>query len=184
MRTLTILFVLLAAGCAGTSAGTDVRVHEGRGRTEVTELDLSGGAVGDADLEALSTMTGLRRLSLRDTRVTDDGLVWIARLPHLEELDLSGTEVTGIAFVHLRDIPTLRRLELARTKTGDTAIENGAGLKRLEYLGLRGTEIGDNGAVHVTDIRSLKKVDVRDTRITPEGVAMIRRLLPDAEVLY
>ena len=52
---------------------------------------------------ALQRLKGLgilhERVSLRDTKVTDDDLKILVKLPHLENLDLSHTRITGAGLV-------------------------------------------------------------------------------------
>jgi hypothetical protein len=45
-------------------------------------------------LEHLSSLTNLSILSIRDTRVTDAGLLQLTGLVHLQEISIGGTAIT------------------------------------------------------------------------------------------
>jgi len=75
-------------------------------------LALQGQNFTNRDLSLLHTIPTIERLSVRESRVDDDGIAPLSRLPKLLELDLSGTEVTDAALLQLAEIPTLETLEL------------------------------------------------------------------------
>jgi internalin A len=59
-------------------------------------LDVSYTTFNDAGMKSLRGLKGLRRLYLRDTLVTDEGLESLADLTSLEEIDLYGTTTLGL----------------------------------------------------------------------------------------
>lgn len=55
-------------------------------------------------------------------------------------------------------------------------------LKKLESLSLRGMPITDEAMNQLTRFRGLKHLDLRETKVTPAGVAALRKELPDCSV--
>jgi len=112
-----------------------------------TVVNLGGTETTDADLEVLTRLRGVERLSLAGTQVTDVGMAQIGRLTGLKALDLGGTGVTddGIA-------------QLER-------------LSALEFLYLDGTEVTDAGLHHLEHLHHLRTLAVEGTAVTEPGVA-------------
>ncbi len=91
------------------------------GPAGVTFVDLSGTAVGDAQLEHLGEqlegLSGLRVLNLSRTPITDAGLEYLKGLTQLKSLDLSETNITEEGATRLsKALPTV--LILTRAKPG------------------------------------------------------------------
>jgi uncharacterized membrane protein len=82
---------------------------------QITDLDLGGSAIGDADLEAVGRLDHLTRLSLDRTAVGDAGLAHLDSLRHLEFLNLYDTAVTDSGLAALEPLGSLRALYLWRT---------------------------------------------------------------------
>src|SRR4029077_20432923 len=88
-------------------------VISARGRepfVNLESLDLSYSTFGNNAMASLAGMHHLRRLYLRDTSVTDEGLKHIAGLTELEELDLFGLRVTDRGIAYLKELKQLRKL--------------------------------------------------------------------------
>ncbi len=75
-----------------------------------------------AHLEELSWQ-GRQTLDLRETQVSDQGLVHLSRLRGLQELDLRQTEVTDAGLEYLKVLAKLRHLNLKGTQVSDEAVE-------------------------------------------------------------
>ena len=71
-------------------------------------------------------MAQLRRLSIRDTQVSDGGLAHIAGLRQLKELSLGGAKITDAGLEHLNAMQQLEVLGLDDTSATD------AGVKKLQ----------------------------------------------------
>lgn len=100
----------------------------------------------DAALVHLSKLSGLKQLSLEETKITDDGLVHIAGLTNLQKLWLKDTAITNDGVKHL------------------------TGLSHLKMLSLLGTQVTDDGLVHLKDLSSLEQLFLGDTKITDDGL--------------
>lgn len=67
------------------------------------------GLVGDADLQPVTQLHGVRRIYLCGTDVTDEGLRYLCHLQELREVDVTNTDVTprGIAKLQI-ELPNCR----------------------------------------------------------------------------
>jgi uncharacterized membrane protein len=135
----------LRAACAGAAAdcgGEQLRALLPLA-DHVVELDLSGTAIEDADLETVARLHRLTRLSLDRTAVGDPGLARLDTLRHLEYLNLYGTAVTDAGLAALEPLTSLRSLYLWRTgATAGGAARLAERLPRVNVsLGMRPTEM-------------------------------------------
>jgi cytochrome c len=76
----------------------------------IAELSLARTQVTDESLQMIAVMPKLTRLDLRQTAVSDAGLVWLRGHPNLSELILSRTQVTDAASETLAQLPGLAHL--------------------------------------------------------------------------
>lgn len=117
--------------------------------------------VGDDVVKSLAPLGDwIAILDLRRTRITDRALKSIGRMPRLVRLDLGDTDVGDQGLLQLRRMPSLRVLNLYATGVGDAGLQVLAGLKSLE-------------AVYLWE-----------SKVTPEGVARLRKLLPKTRVVH
>ncbi len=86
----------------------------------------------------------MRIVSLRKTRIDNDGLKYLVHLP-LEQLWLNSTKVDVAGLAYLTDIPTLKNLYLGNTRMDDRAAELIAKKMKLTTLGIGGTAITIGG---------------------------------------
>ena len=129
----------------------------------ITEIERLGGYVSP-DLSVPDWLPGIVGdeligggyvVNLRDTQVTDAGLVHLKELTaKLQFLNLSDTGVTDAGLVHLK------------------------GLTSLQSLHLGGTEVTDVGLEHLKGLTSLKTLDLRKTKVTTAGVEDLQSALP------
>ena len=117
--------------------------------------------IDDAALERIAS-TGVTELSLEGSRVTDEGLRHLARMPQLESLNLTGCSITDAGLRVLRDLPNLERLMLMRTPTGDSAIAALRG-KPVRFLQV-GELVTDAGLALLHDIPAFKEWRGGDVR--------------------
>lgn len=109
---------------------------------KVEQLDLSRSPI--SDLRSLRAFTGLKKLHLYDTRVSN--LEPLRTLSSLRELRLSRTQVTSLKA--LADLSGLRGLWVDGTPVSD--------LTPLEHLS--GLEVLDLGYTQVTDLEPLRRL--------------------------
>jgi hypothetical protein len=139
---------------------------------QLTELDLRGAAVTDADLALLATMTDLSSLCLRGTAITDAGVFQLRSLTQLESLELRGTALTGAA---LRDLPTwdLQALHLTDTKVAGDDLFGMPPMAHLQTLKLNRLAFGDEHVEALARYPSVRHLELDSTSITDEGLARI-----------
>ena len=78
--------------------------------TGLRRLQISHGGGTNAALKSLTGLKRLERLSIGGDGLTDDGLVYLAELPHLNSLTLSG-HFTDEGLAHLQKVQTLGSLD-------------------------------------------------------------------------
>ena len=98
-------------------------------------------------------------------------------------LDLAGTRVGNEGMAVVARMPNLTRLSLQRTAVGDEGLRRLAGLRNLEYLNLFGSQVGDAGLGQLAGLRALKTVYLWQTRVSAEGVARLEAALPGVKVI-
>ena len=113
----------------------------------------------------------------------DDSLKSLAGLGEVRSLNLRDTQVTDAGMVHLAKLTQLRRLHLERTPVTDEGIAHLAGLAHLEYLNLYGTSVTDKALEHLTGMKKLEQLYLWQTQVTAEGVAKLEKALPKVRVL-
>jgi hypothetical protein len=67
-------------------------------------------------IDAFNSIPALRDIVLTGTRVTDAGLLHVAKVRNLVSLDVSMTKVTDEGIAHLKGMPKLRDLMIFETK--------------------------------------------------------------------
>jgi len=148
-------------------------------------------------------------VGLGETKVTDDDLKILGKLPNLENLDLSKTRITSAGLAHLRGLKNLRVLSLWKTQVDDAGLEHLEGLTKLwqlsidetritdagvahlkgltsleEWLGLADTRITDDGVKYLTALTKLRHLNLRRTQVTPAGVATLKGVLLNTEISF
>ena len=123
------------------------------------------------------------QFQLRGRDLTDDGLADVARLGNVVELNLRDTKITNAGLVHLKGLAKLTRLHLERTNVGDEGIANLTKLTTLEYLNLYGTKITDKSLDHLAGLKNLRQLYVWQTDVTDAGIAKFKKALPAVSVV-
>ncbi len=159
--------------------------------------DWRGGNGGLAHLQWFSQM---ETLSLTDSSVSDDGLVYVGKLKGLKSLFLSGSQVQGEGLKHLQQLPaleflsmkslplragtleaihditTMKRLGLDYTPINDEGLQHIAAMTRLETLWLNYTKVTDQGLKHLKDMQSLSKLILTACNVNGPGIASLEEL--------
>ncbi len=97
-------------------------------------------------------------------------------------LDLRGSDVTDADLARLAAFPHLTRLNLSNTSITGSGLASISGSSFLEYINLYGTGVMDAAMVHIAPIKTLTAIYLWQTAVTPEGVALLKSSLPDAEI--
>jgi len=137
-------------------------------------LDMSYSTFSNNSMAGLENMRNLRRLYLRDTAVTDEGLKHLAGLTKLEELDLYGAKVTDRGISYLKDLKELRKLILLGAPITDESIPVFAGMTHLRELNLYRSRVTNSGLARLGALHELSAVDLRYSRVTSGGVEALK----------
>jgi hypothetical protein len=143
---------------------------------EAEKLDLRGSRVTDAGLVHLAKATKLKQLWLDNCLVTDAGLVHLKTLKNLESLRLNGTRVTDKGLANLKGMAKLKSLTLSHTSITDAGMVHLAGLTTLTDLGLDSTQISNTGMVHLNKLTNLERLSLGNSLLTDVGLIELKGL--------
>lgn len=140
----------------------------------VVVVRLAGSAATDEDLISVGKLTHLEMLDLRDTRITDCGLRHLRRLEGVEVLILAGTAVSDRGLVHLQGMPRLKVLCLEETRITNQGLAELKNFPVLGWLNLSATGITDAGLRTLADYPALEVLIVDRCRVSQGAVAELR----------
>jgi YHS domain-containing protein len=103
--------------------------------------------------------------------------------PQLFWLNLARTKVTNAGLVEVAKCAQVTRLHLENTSVSDEGLAHLAKLANLEYLNLYGTKVSDKGIAHLKKLKKLKKIFLWQTEVTKAGAADLRSAFVDAKEL-
>ena len=145
-------------------------------RWKLTDVDLSGKKIADADLAVLGNVVGLQNLLLDGTSITDAGLVHVSKIGGLKSLFLDNCKITDAGLDHLQPIAGLQRLWLGGTGVTNEGMAKLKTFKSLNYLGLRWTKVGDPGLVPLKDMKELAVLFLSGIGVTDDGMVHLKEL--------
>ncbi len=172
----------------------------------LTELDLRGADITDADLYWIGQCRALIRLSLYGTPITDAGLWHLSGLDQLERLNLRGTQITaaGLRFlpnlslqhlhlchsgISLSDLvstppmPELRTLKLNFLKFRDVDVESLNVYPKLRHLEIDDSLLTDRGLRRLLELQpGLTRLEIRRSQVSPEALQAIRARFPHCDI--
>lgn len=158
-------------------------------RTGVFALDLPApGSALIANLRAKGVLIDILAEGENLLSVTCKGIAacFTAELDSLAQqvtwLDLRGSDITEVALTKLASFPHLTRLNLSNTGIKGDSLAAISSLAFLEYLNLYGTKVSDTSIQHITPIKTLTALYLWQTAVTPEGIALLKAALPEAEI--
>jgi Leucine-rich repeat (LRR) protein len=172
---------------------TDAGISHLAGLRNLESLNLSpgelveeGAGVGDAALKVIADLPNLRRLELRFTKATDQGVAELARIKSLKRLGLEGTAVTDAGVAHLQGLPCLESLSFGMSYDGkignritDAGLKSIGQMAALTHLGLREAHVTDDG---ISQLKALNKLQCLDLVQTDVTIAGLKRLEPLTEL--
>lgn len=148
-------------------------------------LTLWGAGITDEGLVHLHDLERLEVLGLGSNSISAAGLRRLGELPALNELYLQSTTIDDAGLQELVQLPWLQHLtELAVDGTQITSkgVESLVAAKFLRRLGLSGTQVGDSAIPVLSQMVNLDELNVKDTRLSPRGVAELRHALPGRKI--
>ncbi|MCE9552132.1 MAG: hypothetical protein K8T91_02005 [Planctomycetes bacterium] len=118
-----------------------------------------------------------------DQRVTGAAFP-LSRLRHLRVLGLIGQGMGDDLMAEVGPLRELKELVLAYTAITDKGLSHLASCQRLEGLSLPDSQQVDDKAVHILKgLTKLKKLYLVGTKITPAGVAELKKALPNCQIV-
>jgi beta-lactamase regulating signal transducer with metallopeptidase domain/thiol-disulfide isomerase/thioredoxin len=150
-------------------------------------LQLEGTDLNDEGLAYVGRLTGLRRLILEETRITDAGVKHLAGLDRLQAISFSAFDVDrdgfGIgddALATIAILPALESIDLRRTKVTDDGMARLAAVKSLRSVSIPGTAVTDAGLLHLARLPHLEalRLGVYDegADVTDDGMRIVGRM--------
>jgi Leucine-rich repeat (LRR) protein len=116
--------------------------------------------IGDEAIEAIATLKNLKKLEVRNARLTDLSMERMSDLSSLEELILSAKNVTDAGIAHLVRMKSLRGLSLSFTQITDIGMGYLARMESLANLHLFAENISDVGVARLKDAKSLRELSL------------------------
>lgn len=133
------------------------------------------GQMTDAMLEELSRLDQITALKLSGSkRLTDAGVLHLARLPRLRHLDLGGTAITDTGMEALRALPELETVSLAWTRVSDAGVAQLSGCEQLKHVDLQGTGTGDGALLALAGKSALNHLRTGNA-VTDSGLALLHQ---------
>jgi hypothetical protein len=133
-------------------------------------------SIDDAWLERLSGLTSLRRLSLANCAITNDGLRHIAGLTGLEDLNLTLTAISDAGLAHLARLTELRSLGLASSQCTGSGFAHLKALRKLENVNCHFTPFNDEGLKAIAEVGVSGRLWLGHTHFTDEGAGSFAML--------
>ncbi|MEX2512203.1 MAG: c-type cytochrome domain-containing protein [Cyclobacteriaceae bacterium] len=97
-------------------------------------------------------------------------------------LDVKDTPLSDEGMVHIGKFKNLTKLRTEKTEITDAGLEYLKGLNYLESLNIYGTDISDQGLVALEGLKNLKRLYVWDTQVSQSGAAQLQEVSNQLEV--
>jgi serine/threonine protein kinase len=144
-------------------------------------LAMYGTAIDDRSLQHLGRLPRLVELEIGSSRVTNQGLEVVGTLLTLKQLNLSYLPITEQGMKHLQHLK-LKALVLEATSIEPEALQ-WIDPAQLDQLNLQKLPFDDRAVEPLLRFKSLTTLFLRETAISPAGVARLREHLPGCEVV-
>ena len=155
---------------------SDLTPLQGMNLAELTHLNLRDTKVSDAGMVYFKDCTSLTTLILPDTPVGDAGLAHFKNCKALEVLDLGRTRVGNAGLDHFRDFKALTGLWLGTTNVDDAGLSRFRDCKSLTFLDLSVTRVSDAGVANFQDCKALTRLILADTKVSDAGLAHFKNM--------
>jgi len=171
--------------------------------SDVKQLSLPGTNINDDTLALVAEFENLERLTLWGTKITESGIQHLGKLKKLNLLELNDKQVTDKIVHTLAENGQLHVLSQAATTDritrpgstskvtqlsfwfapfADAGLKHFRQFKNLTNIDLGRMKITDAAIQHLSEFKKLKFATLRETSITKEGFARLRKALPDCQI--
>jgi serine/threonine protein kinase len=148
---------------------------------QIENLDLGNSKVGNQGLLFVGKQSRLKDLRLGKTKITDAGLESLSNLKNIRTLNLNDTFITDDGLTHLSQMTDMRDLSLVNTKIGNEGLANLAKMHHLQRLLLTGTPINGDGLQLIKDL-PIDELHVDGTVIRDSDLPVINNLKSLVEI--
>jgi len=165
----------LSSAWTGRVTGTefgDAQLEQLRPLTGLRELVLPETRISDKGLRAIEGFSSLELLRLRSPRIGNAGVAHVGKLTSLETLSLLGDRVSDKGLAHLTKLKSLKHLSLMIAKIRGPGMAHLARLPSLRYL-WAGKPFGDAHLAHLKNSKSLRGLRIQGAEITNAGLAHV-----------
>ncbi len=118
---------------------------------------------------------GLKVLNLRDSKITDEGLLYVARQQGLRQLHLANTKITDKGLRTLQDLKWLNELNVDKTLITSSGMEYLSKLPNLIYLSISWTKV-DNAGLEQLSNSHLLKLHLRGNKIDAKSLQLVSQI--------
>jgi hypothetical protein len=141
-------------------------------------LALKDGQASDEGLVFVGKLPQLQKLYIFNGReVTDKGIANLQRLAKLDYLHLSGSQVTDEAILHLSNVQSVEGVSMQQNSFTDKALEYAARMPRLKSLVLDlGARFTDEGMQRIRGMPMLEEIWLQKTGISEAGLKALHGL--------
>jgi hypothetical protein len=143
---------------------------------DIQELQAGRALFRENDLKWISHLSGLIRLDLSNTSVTDKGLAYLSELSSLRALQLVNTNVQGDGLSQLARCKKLEEIQLAGSKFNDQNASKLLSVKQIGWLFLYDTPVTDKALPAIAQLTNLGLLDLGRTGITGKGLRCLTPL--------
>ena len=134
-------------------------------------------ANADIVLHHLYELPPLEEADLGETRLTDKGARSLEGAKRLQTLSLGKSKISGDGLVYIANLHELRSLDLQELQLRDQDLRHLVGLRRLEKLNLSQNSITDKGLIFLSALSNLRELTLSDNRaIQGSGLTSLREL--------
>ena len=130
----------------------------------------------DDMLPCLFDLPHLQTVDLRESRVTDAGLVYLRRLSDVRTLNIEDTAIGDAGFAHLAKNRRIEYLWLGDTRITPASLPQILQNRGLTHLSLDGMELADNDAARLVELQKLEVLALRGTKVTSSVVPTLQKL--------
>lgn len=140
----------------------------------LTEINFRGSAVSDENLLMLPKLSHLQSILLNEAKISDAGLVPIGQIPSLTNLDLRDCPISNAGLAHLTGLTGLKALRLSG-KSGACTVDDGglehvAKLTAMKALLLDFLWVSGDGIAQLKDLQKLEELYLAGTLIGDEDL--------------
>lgn len=146
------------------------RVQTDRKTGVALKVDFAAKAVSDDQLKHLAVLTKVRIVTLSGAKAKD-GLAYLPK------------QIGDKGLAHLAGLTEVRELTLDGTHVTDAGLKHLANMKELQKLILSGTKVTDDGLPELAKLKKLTSLWVDKTKVTRRGVLLLKKDLPNLDVL-